>query len=58
MNIPIVLHRLLLFTIIINQSQYLRVFIAQVRKKIETDPNRPAYIITEAGVGYRFVAKE
>lgn len=42
----------------ISQSQYLRVFIAQLRKKIETDPNRPAYIITEAGVGYRFIAKQ
>jgi two-component system KDP operon response regulator KdpE len=42
----------------INQSQYLRVFIAQLRKKIESDPNRPTYIITESGVGYRFVAKE
>ncbi|HEX7845060.1 MAG TPA: response regulator transcription factor [Chitinophagaceae bacterium] len=42
----------------INQSQYLRVFIAQLRKKIETDANRPAYIITESGVGYRFIAKE
>ncbi len=42
----------------INQSQYLRVFVAQLRKKIETDPNRPAYIITESGVGYRFIAKE
>lgn len=40
-----------------NESQYLRVFIAQLRKKIETDPNRPAHIITESGVGYRFVAK-
>jgi two-component system KDP operon response regulator KdpE len=40
-----------------NESQYLRVFIAQLRKKIETDPNRPLYIITESGVGYRFVAK-
>ena len=39
----------------INQSQYLRVFIAQIRKKIETDPNRPEYLITESGVGYRFV---
>jgi len=38
-----------------NESQYLRVFIAQVRKKIETDPNRPTYIITESGIGYRFV---
>jgi len=39
-----------------NESQYLRVFIAQLRKKIETDPNRPVHIITESGVGYRFVA--
>ncbi|MBI5858382.1 MAG: response regulator [Sphingobacteriales bacterium] len=42
----------------INQSQYLRVFIAQLRKKIEPDPNRPAYLITESGVGYRFIARE
>jgi two-component system, OmpR family, KDP operon response regulator KdpE len=41
----------------INQSQYLRVFIAQVRKKIEDDPNRPEYLLTESGVGYRFVSK-
>lgn len=39
----------------INQSQYLRVFIAQLRKKIESDPNRPRLILTESGVGYRFV---
>jgi two-component system KDP operon response regulator KdpE len=38
------------------QSQYLRVFIGQLRKKIEDDPNRPKYIITESGVGYRFIA--
>lgn len=38
------------------QSQYLRVFIGQLRKKIEDDPNRPKYIITESGVGYRFTA--
>jgi two-component system KDP operon response regulator KdpE len=42
----------------INQSQYLRVFIAQLRKKIETDPNHPKYIITESGVGYRLIARE
>lgn len=42
----------------ISQSQYLRVFIAQLRKKIETDANRPEHIITESGVGYRFIAKE
>lgn len=39
----------------INQSQYLRVFIAQIRKKIEDDPNRPQYLLTESGVGYRFI---
>jgi two-component system KDP operon response regulator KdpE len=38
----------------INQSQYLRVFIAQIRKKIEDDPNNPQYLLTESGVGYRF----
>ncbi len=42
----------------IDQSQYLRVFVAQLRKKIEDDPNRPEYIITESGVGYRFIGKE
>lgn len=42
----------------INESQYLRVYIAQLRKKIEDDPNRPVHIITESGVGYRFIASE
>lgn len=41
----------------VNQSQYLRVFIAQIRKKIENDPNRPEYLMTESGVGYRFISK-
>jgi two-component system KDP operon response regulator KdpE len=41
----------------INQSQYLRVFIAQIRKKIEDDPNRAEYLLTESGVGYRFISK-
>lgn len=36
------------------QTQYLRVFVAQLRKKIEHDPNRPKHILTESGVGYRF----
>lgn len=40
-----------------HESQYLRVFIAQLRKKVEKNPNRPAYIITESGVGYRFIGK-
>jgi two-component system, OmpR family, KDP operon response regulator KdpE len=39
----------------IDQSQYLRVYIAQIRKKIEDDPNRPEILVTESGVGYRFV---
>ncbi len=38
----------------LDQTQYLRVFVAQLRKKIEEDPNRPKFIITESGVGYRF----
>ncbi len=41
-----------------DQLQYLRVFVAQLRKKIEKNPNRPEYIITESGIGYRFVASE
>jgi two-component system KDP operon response regulator KdpE len=41
----------------INQSQYLRVFVAQIRKKIEDDPNRPEMLITESGIGYRFIGK-
>jgi two-component system KDP operon response regulator KdpE len=42
----------------IDQTQYLRVFIAQLRKKIEPEPNHPQYILTESGVGYRFVEQE
>lgn len=42
----------------VEQSQYLRVFVAQLRKKIENDPNRPVHLITESGVGYRFLANE
>ncbi|MFO7613629.1 MAG: response regulator transcription factor [Bacteroidales bacterium] len=37
-----------------NQTQYLRVFIAQLRKKIEEDHSKPKLIITESGIGYRF----
>jgi two-component system KDP operon response regulator KdpE len=36
------------------ETQYLRVFVAQLRKKLEHDPTRPKHIITESGVGYRF----
>jgi two-component system, OmpR family, KDP operon response regulator KdpE len=37
-----------------NETQYLRVFVGTLRKKIENNPNKPQYIITESGVGYRF----
>lgn len=37
------------------ETQYLRVFIGTLRKKIETNPNQPIHIFTESGVGYRFV---
>lgn len=37
------------------QSQYLRVFVGQIRKKIEDDPNHPKILITEPAIGYRFV---
>ncbi len=39
-----------------SQLQYLRVFIAQLRKKIERNPDKPEFIVTESGIGYRFVA--
>lgn len=38
-----------------NETQYLRVFIGTLRKKVEDNPNHPLHIITESGVGYRFV---
>jgi two-component system, OmpR family, KDP operon response regulator KdpE len=38
----------------IDQTQYLRVFIAQLRKKIEDDPSKPRLLNTESGIGYRF----
>ena len=36
------------------QTQYLRVFVAQLRKKIEDDPAKPKLLNTESGIGYRF----
>jgi two-component system, OmpR family, KDP operon response regulator KdpE len=38
------------------EREYLRVFISQLRHKIEDDPIRPTYILTEPGIGYRFAA--
>lgn len=37
------------------ETQYLRVYVAQLRKKIEDNPNKPQHLVTESGVGYRFV---
>ncbi|HET9650194.1 MAG TPA: response regulator transcription factor [Microlunatus sp.] len=37
------------------ESNYLRVFLAQVRRKLEVEPSRPRHFITDPGVGYRFV---
>jgi two-component system KDP operon response regulator KdpE len=37
-----------------NELEYLRTFVRQLRKKIEDDPKEPAYLLTEAYVGYRF----
>jgi two-component system KDP operon response regulator KdpE len=36
------------------QSEYLRVFMGQLRKKLESDPSNPRYLVTEPWVGYRF----
>lgn len=51
-------HRMILQAIwgqgYVDQAQYLRVFIGQLRKKIELVPARPSFIVTDPGVGYRF----
>jgi two-component system, OmpR family, KDP operon response regulator KdpE len=39
-------------------SQYLRVYVRQLRQKIEPDPERPQYILTETGIGYRLRAAD
>ncbi len=37
-----------------SETNYLRVYLAQLRRKLEPVPSRPKYLITEAGMGYRF----
>ncbi|MBL8056517.1 MAG: response regulator transcription factor [Anaerolineales bacterium] len=39
-----------------DQVEYLRVYMRQLRKKLEADPSQPLYLLTEPGVGYRFMA--
>jgi two-component system KDP operon response regulator KdpE len=38
------------------ESNYLRVYVAQLRRKLEPEPSRPRYLLTEPGMGYRFMA--
>ena len=40
-----------------DQAQYLRVYVAQLRRKLERDPARPRYLLTEPGVGYRLASE-
>jgi two-component system, OmpR family, KDP operon response regulator KdpE len=42
----------------LTDAQYLRVYVRQLRQKIETDPERPHYILTETGIGYRLRAPD
>jgi two-component system KDP operon response regulator KdpE len=38
-----------------DRVEYLRVYMRQLRKKLEPDPDRPLYLVTEPGIGYRFL---
>ena len=38
-----------------HDTQVLRVHLANLRRKLEPDPGRPRYLITEPGIGYRFI---
>ena len=42
----------------LTDAQYLRVYVRQLRQKIEVDPERPQYILTETGIGYRLRAPD
>jgi two-component system KDP operon response regulator KdpE len=39
------------------ESNYLRVYVAQLRRKLEPEPSRPQYLLTDPGMGYRFEAE-
>jgi len=55
----VITHKALLHTVwgtaYEKEVQYLRVYIGQIRRKLELDPSRPRHIITESGVGYRLL---
>jgi two-component system, OmpR family, KDP operon response regulator KdpE len=42
----------------LTDAQYLRVYVRQLRQKIEADPERPHYVLTETGIGYRLRAPD
>jgi two-component system, OmpR family, KDP operon response regulator KdpE len=42
----------------LTDAQYLRVYVRQLRQKIEADPERPQYVVTETGIGYRMRAPD
>jgi two-component system KDP operon response regulator KdpE len=42
----------------LTDAQYLRVYVRQLRQKVETDPERPQHILTETGIGYRLRAPD
>jgi two-component system KDP operon response regulator KdpE len=42
----------------LTDAQYLRVYVRQLRQKIEADPERPQFVLTETGIGYRLRAPD
>lgn len=58
----VVTHRVLLTQVwgpsSVEQTQYLRVYMKQLRAKLEPDPSRPQWLLTETGVGYRLAQRE
>ncbi len=42
----------------VEETQYTRIYVAQLRKKIEDDPSKPKILLTESGIGYRLVTDE
>lgn len=55
-------HRFLLKEVwgphVVHETHYLRVFVANLRKKLEADPAQPRYLLTEQGIGYRLLTED